>query len=196
MTRKYFPLLTLLILPLLAQSPAFKPQQRRWWAIQPVAATAPPVIDQAGQPWARNEIDRFVYEKLKAKGLRPSAAASRQVYLRRVTLDLTGLPPTLAEAQNYLADDKPGAEDRLVDRRHSHRVEPFYSAFRHPPRRANALTVPVWQHRRHHRPMVRRPASPLAPTINSRAQIGRLPRRASQEMPRVIRRRKIQDHRC
>ncbi len=105
-------------LPLAAEPAAyeFKPQQKRWWAIQPVAKAAPPTLDAAGAKWARNEIDRFVYEKLKAKGIKPSAPASREVYLRRAFLDLTGLPPTPAEAQAFLGDAKPGAEERLVDR--------------------------------------------------------------------------------
>jgi hypothetical protein len=105
------------VLPLRSEpAPVFKPQHRRWWAIQPVTATAPPAVDAAGQAWVRNEIDHFIYEKLKAKGIPPSGPASREVYLRRVTLDLTGLPPTPEEAQAYLSDNRPGADERLVDR--------------------------------------------------------------------------------
>ena len=103
-----------MMLPLAGQT--FKPQQRRWWAIQPVTAVTPPVLDPLGTSWAKNEIDQFVYDKLKAKGLQPAPLASRAVYLRRVTLDLTGLPPTPTEAQAFLGDTKPGAEERLVDR--------------------------------------------------------------------------------
>ena len=103
-----------IMLPLAGQT--FKPQQRRWWAIQPVTAVTPPVLDPLGTSWAKNEIDQFVYDKLKAKGLQPAPLASRAVYLRRVTLDLTGLPPTPTEAQAFLGDTKPGAEERLVDR--------------------------------------------------------------------------------
>ena len=90
--------------------------EKRWWAIQPVSANAPHVLDAEGAKWARNEIDRFVFDKLKSKGIRPGQPAAREVYLRRVTLDLTGLPPTPAEAQAYLGDTKPGAEERLVER--------------------------------------------------------------------------------
>ena len=103
-----------MMLPLAGQT--FKPQQRRWWAIQPVTAVTPPVLDPLGTSWAKNEIDQFVYDKLKAKGIQPAPLASRAVYLRRVTLDLTGLPPTPTEAQAFLGDTKPGAEERLVDR--------------------------------------------------------------------------------
>jgi hypothetical protein len=114
MNRLIFILAALLTLPLDAQT--FKPQHRRWWAIQPVTAAAPPSLDAAGTAWARNEIDRFVYDKLKTKGIQPSAPASRQTYLRRVTLDLTGLPPTPEETHAFLNDTQPGAEERLVDR--------------------------------------------------------------------------------
>ena len=103
-----------MMLPLAGQT--FKPQQRRWWAIQPVTAVTPPVLDPLGTSWAKNEIDQFVYDKLKAKGIQPAPLASRAVYLRRVTLDLTGLPPTPTEAQAFLGDTRPGAEERLVDR--------------------------------------------------------------------------------
>ena len=105
-----------LLLPLAAQTPAFKPQQKRWWAIQPVAAPAVPELDAVGSGWVKNEIDSFVYEKLKAKAIAPSAMADRATFLRRATLDLTGLPPTPAEGQAFLADTRPGAEERLVDR--------------------------------------------------------------------------------
>lgn len=115
----YRPLLlaAILVMPVLAEStPRFNPIQKKWWAIQPVTAVAPPSVDAAGQQWVRNEIDHFVYDKLRAKNLRPAPLASRDVFLRRVTLDLTGLPPTPAEAQEFLSDTKPGAEERLVDR--------------------------------------------------------------------------------
>ena len=90
----------------------FKPQQKRWWAIQPVVKPAVPPAASG----ALNEIDRFVFDQLKAKGLQPAPPASRTVYLRRVTLDLTGLPPTPAETQAFLSDTLPGAEERLVER--------------------------------------------------------------------------------
>ncbi len=106
-----------LVTQVLAEStPKFNPIQKKWWAIQPVTAVQPPAVDATGQQWVRNEIDHFVYDKLKAKNLRPAPLASRDVFLRRVTLDLTGLPPTPAEAQEFFSDNKPGAEERLVDR--------------------------------------------------------------------------------
>jgi hypothetical protein len=109
--------LLLSVLPTAAEPAAtFKPIQRKWWAIQPVKAAAVPELDAAGEAWARNEIDRFIYAKLQSKGIKPSPMAAKPVFLRRVTLDLTGLPPTPREAQEYLSDTRPGAEERLVDR--------------------------------------------------------------------------------
>jgi hypothetical protein len=110
-------LLPLALVALAAEpAPTFNPIQKKWWAIQPVTAVTPPAVDEAGKQWARNEIDQFIWDKLQGKSLRPSPMASKQVFLRRVTLDLTGLPPTPAEAQAFLTDTKPGAEERLVDR--------------------------------------------------------------------------------
>jgi hypothetical protein len=107
----------LFLLPLAAEpAPTFNSIQRKWWAIQPVSAQTPPALDDAGKAWARNAIDNFIYDKLKAKNLRPSPMASRATFLRRVTLDLTGLPPTPEETQQFLSDTRPGAEERLVDR--------------------------------------------------------------------------------
>ncbi|MFN9892949.1 MAG: DUF1549 domain-containing protein, partial [Acidobacteriota bacterium] len=97
MTGRSFLLTALWIVPAWADGlPQFNAIQKRWWAIQPVKASQPPPVDVTARPWVRNEIDHFVYDKLKAKGLRPSPPASREVFLRRVTLDLTGLPPTPA----------------------------------------------------------------------------------------------------
>ena len=110
-------LLVLIALPLLAEpAPTFNAIQKKWWAIQPVANPAPPALDEAGKAWARNEIDHFIYDKLKAKNITPAPLANKPTFIRRVTLDLTGLPPTPEETQAFLADNKPGAEARLVDR--------------------------------------------------------------------------------
>ncbi len=66
--------------------------------------------------WAKNEIDTFVLEKLEAKGLSPNPAADKATLLRRITLDLTGLPPTVEEMQSFLEDSSPKAWERVVDR--------------------------------------------------------------------------------
>ena len=89
---------------------SFTTQQRRWWAIQPVVA--PPVPASK----ANNPIDAFILEKLTAKGLSLSAPAPKEKLLRRVTLDLTGLPPTPEDLQSFLNDRSPQAFERVVDR--------------------------------------------------------------------------------
>lgn len=66
--------------------------------------------------WPANAIDRFVLARLDSEGLRPSPEAERATLIRRVTLDLTGLPPTPAEVDAFLADNAPGSYERLVDR--------------------------------------------------------------------------------
>jgi hypothetical protein len=87
---------------------------RKRWAFQaPQRHPAPAVKDAA---WPKGIIDRFLLARLEAAGLRPGPDANRAVLLRRVTLDLIGLPPTPEEADAFLADRSPGAFERLVDR--------------------------------------------------------------------------------
>src|SRR5207302_1538651 len=64
----------------------------------------------------RNGIDPFILARLEREGLAPAPEADRTTLLRRVTLDLTGLPPGLAEVDDFLADTAPGAYERAVDR--------------------------------------------------------------------------------
>ena len=66
--------------------------------------------------WVRNPIDAFVLQRLEREGLKPSPEADRATLLRRVTLDLTGLPPTPAELDAFLADKSPNAYEKVVDR--------------------------------------------------------------------------------
>ena len=72
------------------------------WAFIPPKTPALPGVRTTG--WARNEIDRFVLATLEAKGLKPAPEAPRETLIRRVTFDLTGLPPTIAEIDAFLAD--------------------------------------------------------------------------------------------
>lgn len=65
--------------------------------------------------WAKNEIDHFVLQKLKEQGLKPAPEADRATLIRRLTLDLTGLPPTEAQVQRFLKDTSPNAYENLVD---------------------------------------------------------------------------------
>jgi len=100
-----------IVFPLSADEPVFK--QGPWPFFPPVRPVVPAV---ESADWVINPIDAFVLARLEAKGLSPSAAADKLTLLRRVTFDLTGLPPTVAEQQGFLADDREGAYERLVDR--------------------------------------------------------------------------------
>ena len=84
------------------------------WAFVPLQKVQLPSVKQAD--WCRNEIDHFVLAKLEQLGKTPSREAGREALIRRVTLDLTGLPPTLQEIDAYIADQNPDAYERLVDR--------------------------------------------------------------------------------
>ncbi|MFK8114151.1 MAG: PSD1 and planctomycete cytochrome C domain-containing protein [Rubripirellula sp.] len=85
------------------------------WAFLSPQHKAPPTID-ADRKWIRNPIDAFVLRKLQSKSLSPSPAADKNTLLRRVTLDLTGLPPSAEERRAFLADDSPAAFETVVDR--------------------------------------------------------------------------------
>ena len=92
-------------------------QGAKWekhWAF--VKAESPAVPKPSDPRWPLNPIDHFILKTLGDNDLVPSAPASREKILRRVTLDLTGLPPTLAETEAFLADTQPGAYERAVDR--------------------------------------------------------------------------------
>jgi hypothetical protein len=84
------------------------------WAWTGPRRVAQPTVSRP--EWVRNEIDRFVVERLDREGLEPSAAADRHALIRRLTIDLTGLPPTREEVRAFVEDDAPGAYERLVDR--------------------------------------------------------------------------------
>ncbi|HSI32130.1 MAG TPA: PSD1 and planctomycete cytochrome C domain-containing protein, partial [Tepidisphaeraceae bacterium] len=83
------------------------------WSFETVRA---PAVPGTKARWGRNEIDPFILAKLEAESLSPSAEASKETLIRRVTLDLTGLPPTPAEVDAFLADRAPDAYDKVVDR--------------------------------------------------------------------------------
>lgn len=84
-----------------------------WSYVRP---SRPAVPKLANSSWIRNPIDAFVLEKLREEGLVPSAEASKETLLRRVSLDLIGLPPSPKEVDAFLADTRPGAYERAVDR--------------------------------------------------------------------------------
>jgi hypothetical protein len=85
------------------------------WAFLPVEEPPVPKVRNRKSE-ARNDIDRFVVSRLEREGLKPAPEADKERLLRRVTLDLTGLPPTLAEMDAFLADRSPAAYEKVVDR--------------------------------------------------------------------------------
>lgn len=84
------------------------------WSFTPLTAPAVPAVADDG--WSPRPIDRFVMRRLAAERLLPSARADRRTLIRRLTFDLTGLPPSRDEIHAFLADAAPGAYERLVDR--------------------------------------------------------------------------------
>jgi len=88
------------------------PYQQHWSFVPPVKPEVPP----ASGGWAKGAIDQFLLSGMTAKGLTPNGPADKETLIRRLTLDLTGLPPTPAEVDAFLADKSPNAYDKLVDR--------------------------------------------------------------------------------
>ncbi len=83
------------------------------WAYRVPVRPEPPAVADAD--WARGDLDRFVLARLEQEGLAPSAETDRRTLVRRLSLDLTGLPPTPAEVNAFLADDRPDAYERVVN---------------------------------------------------------------------------------
>ncbi|MDW8356044.1 MAG: PSD1 and planctomycete cytochrome C domain-containing protein [Bryobacterales bacterium] len=84
------------------------------WAFRPPVKRDPPAVRQ--RAWVRNPIDAFILARLEAEGIQPSPEAPRTTLIRRLSLDLIGLPPTPAEVDEFLTDNRPDAYERLVDR--------------------------------------------------------------------------------
>lgn len=89
-------------------------KEQEFWSFQPPTRHALPQV--SNRSWPSQPIDYFILARLEAKGLKPSAAAPKQALIRRVTQDLTGLPPTPAEVDLFLADGAADAYERLVER--------------------------------------------------------------------------------
>jgi len=83
------------------------------WAFTPPREQTPPTVRDAA--WPRERVDFFVLARLEAAGLEPSPELGRRALIRRLSFDLTGLPPTPAEVERFLADERPGTVERLVD---------------------------------------------------------------------------------
>ncbi|HLH29526.1 MAG TPA: DUF1549 domain-containing protein, partial [Acidimicrobiales bacterium] len=89
---------------------------RSWWSLRPLSRSEPPAPPGLPGPWSANPIDRFVFAALAGKGLLPSASADPRTLLRRVTYDLTGLPPSPEEVAAFEKDPSPESYARVVDR--------------------------------------------------------------------------------
>src|SRR5262245_3070728 len=88
-------------------------RSQRHWAFEPVRPAPPPGDDTFGTD---HPVDRFLAERWRAEGLAPVELADKRTLIRRLTFDLIGLPPTPGETADFLADDRPGAYERLVER--------------------------------------------------------------------------------
>ena len=99
--------------PAAGSRPASRPQTTHW-AFQPVSRPRPPNVSSPGR--VSNPIDRFILARLAREGIEPSPEAGKRTLVRRLGLDLVGLPPEPQDVARFLADDSPGAYERLVDR--------------------------------------------------------------------------------
>lgn len=86
---------------------------KHWAFVRPVRPALPAVRDGA---WARTPVDRFVFAKLEKENLSPAREAPRETLIRRLSFDLTGLPPTAKETDDFLKDSSPNAYEKVVDR--------------------------------------------------------------------------------
>ena len=88
-------------------------EDRAFWSFQPLRDVPVPDVDDQG--WSRNAIDKFIYKRLTDEGLAPADEADRRTLVRRVYLDLTGLPPTPEQVADFIADSSPRAYENLID---------------------------------------------------------------------------------
>ncbi|MDX1925144.1 MAG: DUF1549 domain-containing protein, partial [Pirellulaceae bacterium] len=87
---------------------------RQFWSLKPIET--PKVPDVKLSDWPRSDIDHFVLAKMEERGLKPTADADKHALIRRATYDLIGIPPTIVEVENYVADQSPEAFSKVVDR--------------------------------------------------------------------------------
>jgi len=100
----------------LRQRELFDEEDRKWWAIAPVVSAELPTLDATQAAWARNPIDHFIAERLASQGLAPAPEATKLAIIRRLSLDVIGLPPTSEQVDAFVHDESPDAYDKLVDR--------------------------------------------------------------------------------
>jgi mono/diheme cytochrome c family protein len=90
------------------------PKDKQYWAYKPLAQVEVPQVRNAS--WVRTDLDRFILAKLEKQGIQPAAELSKRQLIRRVTLDLTGLPPTPEDVEAFLKDTSAQAYEKVVDR--------------------------------------------------------------------------------
>lgn len=90
------------------------PEQRQFWSF--VRPTKQPAPVTKNRQWAKNPIDAFILSKLEAKGLKPAPFVGRRALIRRATFDLTGLPPTPKEVEDFLKDTSANAFEKVIER--------------------------------------------------------------------------------
>lgn len=100
----------------LASGEAKRAEKTSWWSLQPLANVALPAPPNLPAEWASSPIDRFIFAKLAERGLQPNPPADRRSLIRRVTYDLTGLPPSPEEVEAFVKDTDPNAYEKLVNR--------------------------------------------------------------------------------
>jgi hypothetical protein len=110
------PALLATLLLLLAAGPIPAEGPRHWSFRKRSHPEVPPLTDAADRAWARNGVDAFVLGRLVGEGLRPAPEADRRTLTRRLSFDLTGLPPTPEEVAAFVSDPAPDAYERLVER--------------------------------------------------------------------------------
>lgn len=98
----------------LAAAPKFSSKEKQYWAFQPVRDVSPPEVAEGS--WVKTDVDRFTMATMSEHQLRPAPLADKRTLLRRVTFDLTGLPPSPEEMDAFLNDTTPEAFERVVDR--------------------------------------------------------------------------------
>src|ERR1043166_4732207 len=98
----------------LAACRAGRAETNTHWVFLRPARTQPPPVTQT--QWPRNPIDHFILARLEKEGTQPSPEADRATLIRRLSLDLTGLPPSIAEVEEFLKDRRPDAYERVVER--------------------------------------------------------------------------------
>ena len=97
-----------------ADSSPAKPTARDDWSLRPITRPAVPRVKQ--QAWCRTPVDAFILARLQAERLKPAPPADRPTFIRRLTFDLTGLPPSPDEVATFVTDQSPDAFERLTDR--------------------------------------------------------------------------------